>query len=1252
MPDGSLILRPDTSLSGFVDVVALPNPFKMGDRIEFRLPQGKTLEELFCKVQPSSSLRHFAAIFIEDEEIHPDLWHCVRPKSGVRVTIRALMQGGGGGGGGGKSAIIAIVAIVAVAVIAPYVAAWAGQAVSAGGLGLSTAAANAVGGAVAGLAGAAIAAIGSALVGTPSAPSLAFDLRRSPEESPTFSISSARNRVARFSPIPVVLGTHKAVPPYGAAPYTEVVGDDQYLRFVVVWGYGPVSVSDIKIGNTAIENFEDVEVEDDFTGTLDSLTLYPQDAEQEDLSLLLDTDFQTRTTATDVDELGITISWPQGLVRFSNQGVRQNHSVTVTAEYKISTDVSWTPWFETTYTDNTAEVKRVAVRLSGLSRDTYDVRLKVDANSDDQQIRDTTFWAALRSFKNNDPIQKAGIAKSAYRIRASDQLNGIVDELNAIVSLLIPTWTGSGWTVFTSASSNPAAIFRYVLTGVPNDKALDSAQVDDGNLGAWYEFCETNSLTYNSVIDYRTSVRDLLQDIASAGRATPRIVDDQWGVIVDEPRTTIAQHFTPRNTRGFRGRVDFIETPHAYRVRFLNEDKGYREDERIVYDDGFDATNATRFEVLQLAGQTNADNIYKLTRYYLASIRLRPEHFTFATDIEHLVCTRGDLVRFNHDVPKIGLSYGRIKSISSNDLTLDEPVVMALGTSYSIRVRQPDGTSNVQTVVTASGEQFTITVASATGMSVGDLFEFGETGTESLQLLVASIDPSDDLEATIECVPYSQAVYNAANTIPAYTSLLSEPVSRSFTGPPAPVITNVVSDENALRRSADGGVQVGVEVYFSPGAAGDPLNGGTTKTVEYRTRFRLTNGPGRWMYSARVESDARSIYLTPVEQSEAYDIEVQAIDAFGGVSNSTRVSEHVVIGATAPPTDITSFTMNTVGPHSYLEWAYTPPLDVTHYEIRYHPNQSNTSWNTMTALASEVPSQARSYTIPSRSGSYAIKAVDFLGIKSVNALYINASLEDPEAQNVVQTTTENPTFSGTKTDTIVADGALQLGSAEVMADWPFLSDVISLTYGVSGGFEPEGFYEFGEVDLSEVYTSRVTVDVDAGLVSLIGTMNSWATLAEISTLSGGATGDGQAVEMQVNSSIVDSGTPVYQGWRTFAVGDYTARHIKFRAKLTTAQIGVSPKISSLTATIDMPDRVADAEDVASGAGTKSITFSPSFRVLRSLSITAQNMQTGDYYEVASKTRAGFDVTFRNSSGTAVDRTFDWQAIGYGRERAT
>jgi hypothetical protein len=150
----------------------------------------------------------------------------------------------------------------------------------------------------------------------------------------------------------------------------------------------------------------------------------------------------------------------------------------------------------------------------------------------------------------------------------------------------------------------------------------------------------------------------------------------------------------------------------------------------------------------------------------------------------------------------------------------------------------------------------------------------------------------------------------------------------------------------------------------------------------------------------------------------------------------------------------------------------------------------------------------------------------------------------------------------------------------------------------------------------------------------------------------GDTGDDVFTELQVNFSRADSATPIYRGWRRFVVGDYTARHLKFRVYMNTLSPTLSPTLTSLSVTIDMPDRVAKGNDIVSGAGTYSVVFAPKFRQLRSVTIAAQNMNTGDYYVISNKTRAGFDVIFRNSAGAAVSRSFDYQAIGFGRERGT
>ena len=76
-------------------------------------------------------------------------------------------------------------------------------------------------------------------------------------------------------------------------------------------------------------------------------------------------------------------------------------------------------------------------------------------------------------------------------------------------------------------------------------------------------------------------------------------------------------------------------------------------------------------------------------------------------------------------------------------------------------------------------------------------------------------------------------------------------------------------------------------------------------------------------------------------------------------------------------------------------------------------------------------------------------------------------------------------------------------------------------------------------------------------------------------------------------------------------------------------------------------RLESEEDVESGAGAKAITYSSAFYNSPAVGIAAQNMVSGDYFTISSKTKVGYTITFYNSSGAAQDRSFDYVAKGYG-----
>ena len=42
------------------------------------------------------------------------------------------------------------------------------------------------------------------------------------------------------------------------------------------------------------------------------------------------------------------------------------------------------------------------------------------------------------------------------------------------------------------------------------------------------------------------------------------------------------------------------------------------------------------------------------------------------------------------------------------------------------------------------------------------------------------------------------------------------------------------------------------------------------------------------------------------------------------------------------------------------------------------------------------------------------------------------------------------------------------------------------------------------------------------------------------------------------------------------------------------------------------------------------------------------MQSGDFYEITNRTSTGFQINFKNSSGSSVSRQFNFIAVGFGK----
>jgi len=359
-----------------------------------------------------------------------------------------------------------------------------------------------------------------------------------------------------------------------------------------------------------------------------------------------------------------------------------------------------------------------------------------------------------------------------------------------------------------------------------------------------------------------------------------------------------------------------------------------------------------------------------------------------------------------------------------------------------------------------------------------------------------------------------------------------------------------------------------------------------------------------------------------VIDAETYDVRVKAV-GISGSSSSFVSAQRTIVGATDPISDVTDFSCNILGNEAHLSWEAVTDLDLAFYQVRYSTLTTGAEWQNSVSLIEKVSRPATSVTVPARVGSYLIKAVDKLGNFSLQATIIATNVTAIGNFNNVASATENPNFTGTKTNLTLASNLLRLTNLNAT-----------------------GTYDFSSViDIGASHTSRVTASLTQFSEDPTDLFDSKTGLFDSAT--GSFDGDAPANENAHLEIALSDDNSTFTAFRNFVIGDYTARYYKFRLVLISRDGATTPVISALSVSIDMEDRIQSGNDISSGAGTKTVSFTKAFKTVNyAVGITGQGMATGDFFLVENKTINGFDVTFKNSSNSAVSRTFDFIAKGF------
>lgn len=893
------------------------------ERRPIEVAEGLTLAEIAFVALPHAVDREHATIRMAGEDVPRQWWHRIRPKAGTPVLITVVPSGGDALRSILQIGVtVAAMAAMAIPVVGPFVAAG----ILVGGM------------------------LGINALIPPVQPKLNSGGRR---DSPTYSIEGAQNQKRPGAPYPVLLGFHRVTPPLIGDYVTEPAGQGNYLSMAVVWSEGAVELSDVRIGETPIGLYEGVELETETDlEQAPQLSLYPSDVHQEAVGVALTfaADWVTRTTEPDTDAIDVEIRFPQGLVGFGEKtGDRFGQSVEIEVEARPSDGGAWAPRARTRITDRTGSEVRRSIRFNTGARRQWDVRVRrITPDATDDYHRNASEWAVLRSVRYGNPFRAKGITVSALRAYSSGALQGVIQNLNAFAKTRCLDYDPATRSWVWRATNNPASLFRYVLQLCGRRKYRND-QIDIARLEYWHQFCARNGFTCNLYVDYEAPRLEILRTVAATGRAAPIRPDGRWSVIIDEPQSVPVDHITPRNSKNFQATKNYVEEYHAIRIKFADETLDYRQNERIVYCDGYSEATATKFQEIEAPGVTNPYQIWRWGRWHDAQVRLRPETYQFEMDWEHLTFTRGDLIGIHRDEILVGSGAGRIlRPILRDDglvagYELDERIALQPGKQYALVVRRAGEWDLVRLLTTQDVPSRTLLLQDPAGQGEampGDLALVGVVNKVFLKAVVKSIEPMDRLWARVTAVP--AAWVDESQPIPPFNSLITVPA-----GFRVPIIRQVRSDESVAQRDADGSLHVqAVVAIYATGAIPTTVISGIT------VRYRVVGSESAWRH-AQGPADAVELVIQGVEVGERYEFAARYESRAGGFFPWSASVEHTVTGPALPPPDV---------PSAWVEgdqvlWRYDePPPDFRGFVIRYTtaPVAANAGGSPATAAPSRV----------------------------------------------------------------------------------------------------------------------------------------------------------------------------------------------------------------------------------------------------------------------------------------------------------
>jgi Putative phage tail protein len=509
--------------------------------------------------------------------------------------------------------------------------------------------------------------------------------------SPTYSLSASGNQARLGGPIPVIYGRHLVYPDFAAQPYVEYGGNEQYLYQLHVIGQGQYEIEAIRIEDTPVSSFEEIEYQVVQPGQ--SVTLFPTQVTtsievsgQELLQSQTLGPFVANASATLANVIGVDIIAPRGLYYAEDSGSLSVRSATWTVEARtIDGDGnpvgSWALLGSETLSAATTTPQRVSYRY-GVTPGRYEVRAtRTNAKLTGTRESNEIAWGSLRAYLVGGNSY-GDLTLLALRMRSSNNLSSLASrKINAIVTRKLPTWNGSAWTA-PVATANPAWALADIARA-SYGAGLDDSRIDLDGLQALAAEWAARGDECNLVFDSTSTIWQALQTVARTGRAFPFLQGGILRVYRDAPQALPAGMFSPRNMVRNSFKLSYKmpseEMADAVDVEYFDRLSWSWKTVRAALPD----SPALQPVKLKLPGVTSRAQAWREGMYMAACNRYRRRFVSFSTEMEGFIPSLGDLVTVTHDMPQWGQSSEVVAfDPATATVTLMDAVAFTTGPHY------------------------------------------------------------------------------------------------------------------------------------------------------------------------------------------------------------------------------------------------------------------------------------------------------------------------------------------------------------------------------------------------------------------------------------------------------------------------------------------------------------------------------------------------------------------------------------------